>query len=215
MDSLDNEYFVEERLPILLSGVGGVKLLGVPTLPYKSTEKAGPLIAEATRNLLEEWDCAENVTGMVFDTTVSNTGTITVVCISVKSDLKRYLLWLACRHHIGEVLLNSVWDSLKIEVSKSPNVSLFTRFKENYKAVQYTDMDDLEIPAILPALEAKRDSIVQLCHEAIKIGFVRGDYKELVLLLCYISETMNHVLRGLRGLGPYTKLAGCQKYYTQ
>ena len=113
MDSLDNEYSVEDRLPILLSGVGGVKLLGVPTLSYKSTEKAGPLIAEATRNLLEESDCAENVTGMVFDTTASNNGAITAGCISVQSDLKRYLLWLACRHHIDEVLLKSVW-SLKV-----------------------------------------------------------------------------------------------------
>ena len=127
--------------------------------------------------------------GMVFHTTASNTGAITAGFISVQSDFKIYLLWLACRHHIGEVLLNSVWDSLKIEVSKSPNVSLFTRFKENYKAVQYTDMDDLEIPAILPALEAKQDSIVQLCQEALKIGFVRGDYKELVLLtLLYFRD---------------------------
>ena len=54
MDSLENEYSVEERLPILLSGVGGVKLLGVPTQPYKSREKAGPLIAKTTENLLKE-----------------------------------------------------------------------------------------------------------------------------------------------------------------
>ena len=31
----------EERLPILLSGIGGTKLLGVPTVPTKSNEAAG------------------------------------------------------------------------------------------------------------------------------------------------------------------------------
>ena len=36
-----------ERLPILVSGIGGIKLLGVPALPFKSTEKAGALILEA------------------------------------------------------------------------------------------------------------------------------------------------------------------------
>ena len=30
MDTLDNEYAVKERLPILLFGIGGVKLLGIP-----------------------------------------------------------------------------------------------------------------------------------------------------------------------------------------
>ena len=76
MDTLDNEFAVEERLPILLSGSGGVKLLGVPTLAHKSTDKTGPMIAKAAKDLLDEWSCAEVVIGMVFDTTSSNTGAI-------------------------------------------------------------------------------------------------------------------------------------------
>ena len=189
MDTLDNKNAVEERLPILLSGIGGVKLLGVPALLHKSMEKTGPQIAKATKMLLDEWGCAENVTGMVFDTTSSNTGAITAGCISVQSDLQKFLLWLACRHHIGEVLLNSVWDSLKIEVSKSPDVTLFKRFKENYEAVEYQDLEDLDIPAVPIAMKTKRDSTVQLCHEALKEGFARGDYKELVhLTLLYFQD---------------------------
>ena len=36
MDSLTNESKSEDRLPILLSGVGGVKSLGVPALQHKT-----------------------------------------------------------------------------------------------------------------------------------------------------------------------------------
>ena len=43
MDTLDGGV-KEERLPILLSGLGGTKLLGVPALPHKSSENAGFLI---------------------------------------------------------------------------------------------------------------------------------------------------------------------------
>lgn len=55
-------------------GLTGVKLLGVPALPYKSTDTAGELVSAATLKLLDEWGCRENVKFMVFDTTSANTG---------------------------------------------------------------------------------------------------------------------------------------------
>ena len=79
MDSLSNEYSVEERLPILLSGVGGVKPLGVLAIPHKLSDKTGTHIGKATKEQLDAWDCAANVTGMVFDTTSSNTGAISAM----------------------------------------------------------------------------------------------------------------------------------------
>ena len=47
----------EVRLPILLPGIGGTKLLGVPVLPHLSTEKAGNLISKASMELFDQWDC--------------------------------------------------------------------------------------------------------------------------------------------------------------
>ena len=61
----------------LSTGIGGVKLLGVPYMVHKSTEKTGPQLATLTKELLEEWNCAAKVAGMVFDTTSANTGAIT------------------------------------------------------------------------------------------------------------------------------------------
>ena len=38
------------------------------------------------------------------------------------------MLWAACCHHIGEVILTHVWDSLGIEVAKSPEITIFQRY---------------------------------------------------------------------------------------
>ena len=133
LDSLEQE----ERLPILLSGIGGCKLLGVPSLPHLSTDKAGNLISNATTTLLDKWNCRGNVIGMVFDTNSPNTGHKTAACISIQRDLDKSLLWLACRHHIGEVLLEHVWRDLAVEVSKSPDVTVFTRFRDKWSQLTH------------------------------------------------------------------------------
>ena len=64
----------KERLPVLLSGIGGTKLLGVPALNSESVGPMGQQIASATLSLLIQWQCKDSVCGMVFDTTASNTG---------------------------------------------------------------------------------------------------------------------------------------------
>ena len=89
MNPLQNDPHKEERLPVLVSGVGGVKLLGVPALPHKSKERTGPQIASVTKKLLDEWNGSNNVSGMVFDTTSANTGAVTAGCISIQSKLGR------------------------------------------------------------------------------------------------------------------------------
>ena len=61
-----------ERVPVLLSGVGGSKLLGVPALP--SDTPMGLATAEVTCEALQRWNASQTVAGMVFDTTSANTG---------------------------------------------------------------------------------------------------------------------------------------------
>ncbi len=53
--TLDNQYKKEERLPVLLSGEGQTKLLGVPKLPIHSTDTQGDLISGAVCSLLDDW----------------------------------------------------------------------------------------------------------------------------------------------------------------
>ena len=94
MQSLDG-FEIKEKLPILVSGIGGIKMLGVPSLSGLSNGQAGEVISEATVKLLDDWNCRDKVIGMVFDTTSANTGSKTAACISLQTKLKRALLWLA------------------------------------------------------------------------------------------------------------------------
>ena len=67
----------DDHLPVLVSGVNGTKLLGVPALPSSTTKadlKHGNIVCVATKNLLVDWKCDKNIISMVFDTTSSNTG---------------------------------------------------------------------------------------------------------------------------------------------
>ena len=75
----------EERIPILVSGVNGVKLLGVPNVFHDGAKlKFGEKIPSMTMELLEDWQCVDNVKAMVFDTTASNTGMWTAACVKIQ-----------------------------------------------------------------------------------------------------------------------------------
>ena len=89
INTLDTSIEQEERLPTLLSGIGGTKLLGIPAFPHKSSEKARTLIANAGVQLLENWNCASSPCVMVFDTTSANTGHKTAGCVAVQESLKK------------------------------------------------------------------------------------------------------------------------------
>lgn len=55
--------------------------------------------------------------------------------------------------------------------------------------MEYQDIKDLDFPRIPSSLQEKRAAIIDLCKEALKGDFVRGDYKELVkLTLLYLED---------------------------
>ena len=85
-----------ERLPVLLSGIGGTKPLGVPAIRHKSSSFAGSLIADASDKLIKIWDCQNGLA--VFDTTSSNTGAQTAACVALQNTISKPLLWFTCRH---------------------------------------------------------------------------------------------------------------------
>ena len=56
-----------ERLSVLVFGIGGTKVLGVPAIRHKSSSFAGSLIADASDELIKIWDCQNSLAGMVFE----------------------------------------------------------------------------------------------------------------------------------------------------
>ncbi|XP_062273543.1 uncharacterized protein LOC133979114 [Scomber scombrus] len=98
--------------------------------------------------------------------------------------LGRPLLWSGCRHHIGEVLLNQVFTHLKVESSRSPEVTLFTRLRENWKLLPQESSTQWSryIPANTeqPFLGKLRAELLTCAKEV--IDYKRGDYRECVQL---------------------------------
>ena len=138
LPSLTNKTKLEERLAVVVGD--SAKLLCVPSYMPGFDQKSGDIIANLMVNLLKQWDCAGAVVNMVFDTTASNTGHISASCVAVQQKLQKELLWSACRHHMGEVVVSHVFDGLKVEPPRGPKVSVFSRFSKNFKHLQNSQL---------------------------------------------------------------------------
>ena len=151
----------EERLPVLIGTASEVKLLGVAKYPTGSDCCTGEIIAGKTTELLDSWNCKKSVRSLCFDTTASNTGHLTAACVAIQAKLARALLWCACRHHMGEIVLDHIFQDLKIEISKSPEVSVFQRLKKNWDRLPHKDISSANIDLSGYAVEAQK--LLQEC----------------------------------------------------
>lgn len=97
-----------DRLPVLVTGQGIEQLLGVPELASGS----GLNTAYAVAGLIKDWKLDSQVIAMVFDTTNQNSGRWNGACTLLQQQLGKELLHLACRHHIFELVIGAVFDSL-------------------------------------------------------------------------------------------------------
>ena len=165
-------------------------MLGVAELKGNSEEGAGKLIADASYKFLEDWQCSDCIQTMVFDTTCSNTGHLSAGCIAVQEKLNRPLLWCACRHHIGELLLSHLWNDLKVEISSGPNICIFTRFRVNFKKLSINDISNFNYAPQSP----ENADIINLCKKVLKSqDKMRGDYRELAQLVIMFLDGGNTI----------------------
>ena len=87
-DSMDQN---KEDVAVAISGSPDCKngkLFGVE----KTESSSGVNQANAVSNLLEEWNCSDNVIGLSFDTTSSNTGRINGAAVLLENRLHKKLL---------------------------------------------------------------------------------------------------------------------------
>ena len=135
MNLLSNKYKKEERLPVLVGTKDNVKLLGSANYT-PGISSAGQIIADSVLSLVKEWKCEDDIVSMCFDTTAANTGHLSGACICLQQSIGKALLWCACRHqsHWGGDF-ESHFNDLEIEVSKSPEITLFQRFQKQYENI--------------------------------------------------------------------------------
>jgi hypothetical protein len=96
------------KINSLFQGILGEKLLGIPKL----SSGTGANQADATFESIQQWGLTENIAGMSFDTTSSNTGSHNGAAVLLEAKFGKRLIYLACRHHILELLAESVFSTL-------------------------------------------------------------------------------------------------------
>ncbi|KAL4714691.1 hypothetical protein ACJJTC_012608 [Scirpophaga incertulas] len=57
-----------------------------------------------------------------------------------RKQLERELLLFACRHHVYELVLNSVFEAKIPQVTRSPDIPFFKKFKDNWKNIDLSSM---------------------------------------------------------------------------
>ncbi len=75
------------------------QFIGAPVV----THGTGQLLATSALQCVELWEASDDLIAAVFDTTSSNTGIHQGATVCIEQELGRPLLWIPCRHHIGEL----------------------------------------------------------------------------------------------------------------
>ncbi|MEL6606429.1 MAG: hypothetical protein AAFP20_24820, partial [Cyanobacteria bacterium J06614_10] len=169
-----------DRLAVLVTGLGVDQLLAVPKLESGT----GVAQADAVVHALQEWDITDRVVAMSFDTTSSNTGHISGACTLIQQKLGKELLFLACRHHVLELIVEAVFSTCMGSTS-GPEVLLFKRFGEKWSFMDQSSYQTAEKMANFALFEPDKDDILKFAKKQLKEKHPRDDYREF-LELCVI-----------------------------
>lgn len=123
-----------EGIQIAVSGHKTEKFLGVAKLTSAKSEAQ----VVATMHLVELWENRDDVIGMSFDTTASNTGNQSGVCKLLEVKIGRNLLYFACRLHVRGVF-QCLFGS-----TKGPNIPLLERFQQKWNSIDQKRCQPLE-----------------------------------------------------------------------
>ena len=96
-----------------------------------------------------------------------------------------YLLHFACRHHVYELVLDSIFETC-LGKSTGPNIELFQRFKKDWDTIDKTKFRNrLTEESIASVVLPKKEKIVAFIRSMLFVQQPRDDYEEL-LELCLI-----------------------------
>ena len=104
----DNEGVNADRLAVIVSGKGFEKLLAIPKLPGSGT---GFLMGNKIVEIIRQWKGMPECTSwfVFFNTTTANTGVHNGAITVMQQAFDKCLLFLACRHHIYEIVATRVF----------------------------------------------------------------------------------------------------------
>lgn len=192
MEDLTSHEHVD-RLPVLISGAGIEQLLGVPKL----SSGTGDAQASAVLRCLEDWGIGDQVCALCFDTTASNTGRHAGACALIEQRLDKDLLFLACRHHVMELVVGAAFEKTAVGTSTGPEILIFKRFKEQWL---FVDQDRFQVASTDHSVETMvapfRTDIIEFAKTHLQSKQPRDDYREfLELSILFLGDVP---VRGVR-----------------
>ena len=180
----------DDRLAIIVSQPGippqADQFLAAPCIP----DSTGQTMADALNTTLQDWQIPNGaIIGTCWDTTASNTGCHEGAATHFEQHtLSRACLWLACRHHVGELHIKHA-DTAARGPTRGPTDTMFERFRTAYPGMQrnnlvyvlWEEADNITRPFTWLKNEAER--VLAWGRQHLLIGtFPREDYRELLEL---------------------------------
>ena len=171
-----------KRVCIFISGVDEEKtrkLLGIP----ETESGRGVDEFEMVKEYLVKWKVKEQIVGMVFDTTASNSGEHSGACRYLEVWVDTPILWLACRRHVAELHIGSAMKVI-MGTTKDPGVALFRRLRDQWRDIKI-DYNDLVISDFSESPHELRatDMLTWATEQLVKQTFPRDDYREMMELV--------------------------------
>ena len=166
-----------------------MKLLGVPRIPN------GTGIAEATAvfQLIDDWQIKDRIRFMCFDTTSSNTGGKAGACVLLQQKLEKQLIWLACRHHIHELIVASAFNLL-MGCSSGPTIKLFERFSQAWNHIDRSNPESCVNDQTVASILGPTGTLIQFFQHQLQEFHPRDDYKELLqLALIFLGDNSTDI----------------------
>ena len=100
--------------------------------------------------------------------------------------------------HVGEIILTHVFDDLKVEASKSPEIAVFARLRKNWDYIphqlhQLNHIDVGQLNEETQNLVTKwKSEVLEIAHS--QLQYRRDDYREfLSLCVAYLTPEQNRI----------------------
>ena len=132
----------KERLAVVISGSPEYeegKILGTHFICGGSGEHQ----KNECMRLLTEWGADKCICALCFDTTASNTGVHKGAAIKIEQALEKKILYLACRHHMYELVLKSVYEHL-FNYDPSDEITMFRKLRKRWDKFKTASSDDID-----------------------------------------------------------------------
>ena len=100
----------------------------------------------------------------------------------LEQKLNRDMLIFACRHHIYELVLKSVFEVKISQVTTNPDIPLFKKFRDNWKSVDPDKIQCYKEKLALHLTVSEIDNLLELYRTELTKEIVRDDFRELIEL---------------------------------